>query len=1299
VTPPADSASLLVPIHVDAWAVDSTNQELTTWFEADYTNLEQFTSPISTDVGPRPPVGIHVHWALPDALTRGRKADAAGAAAFPHVPNRWLVARFGVDDGGAPQPFKAWVVQSDATAPGGASDGSAFLDPDKPTYMQAVAGGTTVLEVNQIKLGRTVAIDAWQASPAAAGDPFLTAVGPANPSFAAYMPFANDVFGFVDTDVPAEGTGHTYAYTYLVVGWFSDPAAMDPLRGVGTYVPGVWKDEATWQKQTPAERFETLLDDARWSLTVKTPDAPPDTSLYHGTTVDVGWPVGGTGEPPVDPAKVMIAVGNTSADALAALIGAFADQQGVDDPANKAAWDVAGANLAGLVQATMLDALDIFGTPGASVLMSQRIEDSWFGSAPGGTTWSVVASNPTLAGQQPQAPQLTQAQSAALDKQLGALNLAQRRHDEAARELASKRQTLYGMWLRVGIGGTFGWGEGPQNWGDLAPLLNGGSDGQGGTYAGIYPALIDEVWDALCALRQSAAALPDPHEADKANVWADGNWSFPASTGGGTTTLSALGLGLKAGSDGRFFHPNDPVVMISGANRSQRYGEDGRYNDDGTLTCRLPGQSITGVQVTGQPAVTAAALQAKGLDRNPLAAYTQVPAVPALVTEAYLADPRNAPAMAGAVGGDATALGNGIRSLLDGAPAAGTAWQGTAPVPFALADGSSPAWAPLFLEWEVDYYPTGSGAGDPPRPFAIGDWRFDGQDLHWAGTGFDADDAVGLAGRTLLTPQAPLLFKQKIEDYLKAHTTLDTPQLEALIATVAGWDLLSQSLSGFTEQLLTLTATETFPPFSDMVPAPVACPRPQSGATADIGALIGDEYRYMPMQYSPRTSAVQGAPYISDFYPLRGGFLQFVPTTGIRIVDVFSQTVDLAVPNTADRGFVPVIAQGLRPELPAQVPAGFPSGAAQLPPRVAQDTRLDLRFLANDGSGTDIATSANPNPVCGWLLPNHLDGGIAVYDGNGAMLGELLPLPAPDNWRPRPGDPGSHPPPQQPSGIANAALRSVVESIAGQTPQVFGDVLETIDETLWTVDPLGGRKDQFLSVLFGRPLAVVQAQLGLSLDGDPAFDQTWAALSKPNPSAPPKLVWTRNIGDVEQAPFSVRLGDQDIRADGLIGYYLPSESYATFHTVHRPDDLSSGDAYVRQIVAQAPGKAPVYQGGIALATNAAPVTVTLVLDPRGPVHAFTGILPVTTATLPPHLVEDFVKQLAITFRTGPIVSDPGTLRVPLPGGRHGAWDWVQATPTGWEEDPIVAADDVARLPDALLELREGWLRLADADDS
>jgi len=43
--------------------------------------------------------------------------------------------------------------------------------------------------------------------------------------------------------------------------------------------------------------------------------------------------------------------------------------------------------------------------------------------------------------------------------------------------------------------------------------------------------------------------------------------------------------------------------------------------------------------------------------------------------------------------------------------------------------------------------------------------------------------------------------------------------------------------------------------------------------------------------------------------------------------------------------------------------------------------------------------------VCGWLLPNHLDSSIAVYDAGGNLLGELLLLEkSKGEWQPAPGN-------------------------------------------------------------------------------------------------------------------------------------------------------------------------------------------------------------------------------------------------------------------------------------------------------
>jgi len=1403
----SDQTSLIVPVALDAWVVTSQNTQGLAWYYADYQRLRQFKSPIpapfDTSVAAKPSPGVHLHWALPDALTHGqegstgtssidlagsldviplalpgatgtapigarltvltpdganavtvivKKAVAKGDTAisiqahdfvpvfppgsvirpnspgvdFPYVPNRWLISRFRNDSG--QWKCKTWVVRSDylttpasvagttaavlsgsqssipIVAPGitralfagqsleitspdlfssaivrtsqdvpqGATAipivthnfipslaagstvrltaTSAFLNPDQPTFMAAEPGKSTVFEIRTARIGASYTIDAWEAEEDKGGNLFLNAVGPGDVAFAAFVPLVRDVFSFTDTDLPPEGTG-VYHYTYMVTGWYSDPSTADPMRGVDVFVPGIWKSLAEWQSQTPAQRFETLLAVLQWS-TSKIPATATSTSLYHSLVADVQWPYSYPGHAEVDPNNVQVAVGNTAIDAVAALINAYAQKEALDHPNEKNAWLAAGETLANLMQAAQYDLLKEYGKPGGSQLIQQQIHQAWYGSNPGGTLWEVVAIDPDASGERPPSPDLTPEQRQALNQQLAALNTAQDALDQQRRTLASLQSDLYMMWWKIGRANSFGFGETPITtppWNQLKPAIE----------TILYPDLFLSTWTQYCAVAEAQRGLPDAKDETKAAQWVNANWTFPDNR-----TLSDLSLKLKPGSFPRFWHPNDPVVLLAGLHRAFKHGQDGRFSEDNTLLCRLPGETITGIKITGQPEVTVAALQAKGINLDPCGSFKSIPSISLLVHEAFLAAPLNASIMAAALGGSAEAIEQGISDLMQQKGGANQ-WIGTPPVPFALEIWTQ-AWSPLFLEWSVQYYPTGKAE------FSLADWTFNGEHFTWNGTGFDINYLLPYKGRTFLTPQAPLLFKAKIEKYLEGNPDIDTKELKALIAAVADWDLMSQSLSGFSDQLITTFSQEAFPPppCDDMsVPCPPGATRPC------VTALIAGQFHEVPV--------LQGSGAdVNYFYPVRGGLLTFQK---LQVVDAFGQTFNAARPNTP-QGFQPFLGQGLKPTNP---PLNLPLGSVQLPPRIIEATRLDIRFNSNDGSGLTTIESANPNGICGWLLPNHLDVGISVYDDNGFLLGELLAFPAPNNWRPRPGPPGSNPPPPTPSDIRNPTLRGVVVSIAAQTPAVFRDVLRTIDQTLWMVDPLGGRKDQFLSVLIGRPLAVVAAQLALRADGNPATDRTWDKMVAP-PYNPP-LKPFHDTGVLTKVPFPVRLGSLQLRDDGLIGYYLPQKNYQTLYTVHYPEEISTGDIYLRQIV-----KDKVFQGDIYLKPQVDTITVAMIIDPRGSVHAYTGILPVTATALPGGLVEDFIQNLRITFRTGPIIADPGTLRLPQPADDQGVWNFLQrvAPPVDWEVDPIVDADDRARLPTDQLQLREGWLELS-----
>src|SRR5260370_42188759 len=62
-----------------------------------------------------------------------------------------------------------------------------------------------------------------------------------------------------------------------------------------------------------------------------------------------------------------------------------------------------------------------------------------------------------------------------------------------------------------------------------------------------------------------------------------------------------------------------------------------------------------------------------------------------------------------------------------------------------------------------------------------------------------------------------------------------------------------------------------------------------------------------------------------------------------------------------------------------------------LPPRYTSPSRLWLRYMAADSSENEA--DANTSPVCGFLMPNHLDGDLEFFDASGSNLGFVRPDP------------------------------------------------------------------------------------------------------------------------------------------------------------------------------------------------------------------------------------------------------------------------------------------------------------------
>ena len=1200
----------------------------------------------------------------------------------------------------APSGFESGI---DATVSFGTSN-YLSLDPAQVTQLHTdPASFNTTPQVYPAALGVSYPISAWEMYSPAAGQPFLTAVGVGNVSFAAHQPLVENVFAFCDSmdGLPVDPASPGY-YTYLVAGWYAQTSS-DPLASVGTYptdayLQALWPPQgsssslAQWTAQTELERFNTVLAAFKWSVGANEGGKTVQAMLCHGLVAGVPWPYAAAGLECDNPnipaaADVQLVLASNAPEALATLIE-HAPVTGSENPADPAV-------LAALVQAAMYDLLNDYGQPGGQALVDQKTQQATFGRHPGGLCWEVVPSAQPAAAP-PLARALAPAPAALLDQLLAQLNTQQQAYDADVRTLESLQASLYETWLKAGIGDSYAYsGEQPPagfSLGLLAfvknTLLAFGQPGG--------PSLSTQVWAQYCKVAQYHAAgggqppaLPPSTDAAAVSAWAAAAWP--------QVSLPDLQLQLKPSVRAPFWSPTDPTLLLLGLNRAQKFGEDGQYTDDGSLACRLValGQVITGIELDSKQRLTISDLQSGGLTAWAHAASPSIPDISNLAAEALFADKHNSEMLAAALATVIPAISSQDIAAAIGAlmpppavpPAALPAWIGQPPVPFAFASWQQP-WIPLYLEWELSYYPTGDGASHGAwQENLVGHWHFDGLAYTWQGTGFAPANVLMYSGRTVLTPYAPLLFYDKVEAFLKTQSQsgqpLDVAGLEALLATVSTWDVVSQSLSGLTSQLATQLAQETFlPPLPPAGGSATQVPCPAAGvAQPALAALIGEQYHLMPLVET------QSSP-VPDFLPVRAGFLH---VSQLRVIDSFGQvlllTEQLAKPGALLPG----------PSMVPTVPASLPTNAVQLAPRLVQSTRLELNLLSSDqghpapgGGARTIGTSGQPSAVCGWLLPNHLSGSLAVYDAEGLPLGNLLPGATPTatgTWQPSPGNSQ----PASPSQIANLALRQVVTSLLSQPATMLDAVMQAIDETLWTVDPLGGLQDQSLAVLMGRPLAVVQVALALTAQGPLAYSQTWANTAQQTGNGGAYEV-VYNTGGVAETAFPVSLGSLSQRNDGLVGYFLPD--FNNLYTLHG----GTPGTYLQPIVTPAAAGASTYSGNIGLRLNGDPVVATLLLDPRGSVHAYSGILPVASVALDPHLADDFLNKLQITFQTGPLVLDAGTIRMPLPAEQQGEWQWLQqqaatdTTPAAWQQSSLVAADATARLPAATPTLREGWLQ-------
>jgi hypothetical protein len=1124
--------------------------------------------------------------------------QAAARMKLPPVPNRWLVLRAV----GGGEPSAAWVVESDrlstpnqnGTPPAGAGPTAVPRQFDS----EFVSGSKPVTTSDAFQfLGLTTSVDEWHEHDenAAVLSP-LTAAGSGLVDFAAFYPNCQGVFGICDTTADKNT-----AYTYTIVGWFSDPAN-DPAA------PGY--NVAPWASERVADRFASF----GWQVPA---DSHIDGSVYTAKISVTGARCAAR-SPDESMTSVKVAIGNTAGEALAAYLA--------KDSTLTTAWGLTPEKLLDAAQAGALRR--VLEADGPAVV-EQALHEQAFQPRSGGFRWEIVPLAPTQPGLsvgQTPLPQLT----VDVETALSALNTAQLQFDRTQAYLTAQRRLLFTDWCRALHLETDASGVSDAD-PNATTMHNGGT-----IQIGVLAANL---------VNQSAEAVDAAGMGDSDPNWMLGYWAAKALYLAHAAALGAL-TGMSGGdrytlerrAAPRFYQPNDPAVLLC---------DEGGGSSPLTTT---PADSLP--TVTGQ-----------GGDNETWLKCSVVTA-------------SNSPA-AGLPGdwpaGPSTYCVASVQSSV-------------------VAVQGAQSWRPISLTWEARCFPypeAGKISKSSDRysvtkyasSFISDNFQLDaaGVDLVARSTATADTTYSTYNGRVVLSDHANTTLRARIlqlagEDTNSPPATLDPRNLPGALgqgdvaklltqAYANNYATLAQALDGFNDRLLMLRRIPQLSLFD--------CGYETAAWSTDAQESTWDpDSQSFYVEVGRQHDA---SPQQSDVYsPIRAGKCEL---TNLWLVDAFGQTRKWSL-DTDNL----TIASTL-PDMTANVQRAAP--AFLLPPRLAQPSRLLFRWVAADGSGVESVDHASTSPICGWVMLNRVDETLLFFAKDGTLLG----------WVPTQGSSILVPwPPKSSASTIDPLLMQVIDRAQAAPGKMYDDIATA----LLTIEPRAHRQHRASSVLFSRPLALACATLGLEVLGVPAPHQgyEWLATAPldENQNAttssycpvqaadgvtPASPFPQRETCDFEAVTFPVRLGDVSMDDDGLVAYWTvdPSDKIAQSYCLVDP----------------ATGEEPTL--GMTVDPAAPATCVLLLLDPRAPVHAVSGILPTKVIDIPPEIFTSAVKNMALLLTVGPVLSpaeaDPPLF--PLPTEIGGGWRWTEGTTTSAAMTRQI--DDRAHLSPNPPVLREGWLWL------
>jgi len=502
--------------------------------------------------------------------------------------------------------------------------------------------------------------------------------------------------------------------------------------------------------------------------------------------------------------------------------------------------------------------------------------------------------------------------------------------------------------------------------------------------------------------------------------------------------------------------------------------------------------------------------------------------------------------------------------------------------------------------------------------------------------------------------------------------------------------MISQALGGLHDALIMRREGDQLPPLDYVRWAGKGHPL----YLDRIGQILGDNFH-------PDSSPARPSSAL-PFSPLRTGLLQL---KNLWIIDVFGQRTE-------------VWPEGL----PAEAPGVCQSGrlvvepdssdkprkkavAVRLPPRFCRPMRLEFAAISAEAPGDEGGS------VCGWVVPNRFDQNLVLYAAKGRPVGILQKRFETGHqeetlfyWVAVPGARGVD---ENVAGIQNPHLKAFAKFVLSLDSDAGDQFDRLINKAVEATEQRTPEDNPVLSVLIGRPLALVRAELRLEMDGLPALDQIRSWVDEPELGEPsldqilngsletgtrPPSNRFMNTGGVEKVRWPLRLGDRRSSNDGLVGFFKgkpPEPGKKAYPLKQHPFYASWGFDFGNQAHT---GLQP--HQDLQLSCDEA-IQVTLLMDPQARVHVTSGVLPKGYLELPAAQLKGAKQVREIFFQAAPVLGTPTTPHVPKPSDDYGQWSWAyRPNVTGWAEDPnMVSAAELAGPAVGWPTLTEGWLKL------